>query len=185
MITVTAHGFLAEKPQLEVFGQNRQKAEFDVLWNRRQNVGGEWKTVWERATFIAWGEDAERVASTLEKGSEVSCTGLQETSEWIDRATGAKRYRVRYKLTAWTKQYRPSNRVERDGAASEQSSGQQDSRYAARRPSADRNESQRQAEPRGERYAAQPMRSVERHSYGDHQESQGYGAHSEPNFIEM
>lgn len=107
MINVTATGFIGEKPQLQVVGAISQKVEFDVIWNRRSLSGGEWKTIWERATFVAWGEEAEHIAESLDKGSNVSCTGLQETSEWVDRATGQKRSKVKFKLTAWIKHHNP------------------------------------------------------------------------------
>lgn len=106
MITVTATGFMGEKPQLQVVGTTSQKVEFDVIWGRRAFSAGQWKTAWERATFVAWGEEAERVAGSLDKGSNVSCTGLQETSEWADR-DGNKRSKVKFRLTAWIKHHNP------------------------------------------------------------------------------
>lgn len=106
MISVTATGFIGEKPQLQVVSASSQKVEFDVIWGRRAFSAGQWKTAWERATFVAWGEEAERIAGSLDKGNNVSCTGLQETSEWTDR-DGNKRSKVKFKLTAWIKHHNP------------------------------------------------------------------------------
>lgn len=114
MISVTAHGFIGEKPQLQVVGASSQKVEFDVIWDRRAYSAGEWRTHWERATFFAWGEEAENIASLLEKGDNVSCTGLQETSEWIDKPSQQKRFKTKYRLTAWIKNRKP--RPQGDGA---------------------------------------------------------------------
>jgi len=104
MITIVAEGFLAENPAVELIGQSR-KCEITVLWARSARKGSEWVTVWERAIFVAWDDEAERLASMLEKGSDVACTGVQETSTWIDR-TGATRYSTRYRLTYWLKKHR-------------------------------------------------------------------------------
>ena len=106
MISVTATGFIGEKPQLQVVSATSQKVEFDVIWGRRAFSAGQWKTAWERATFVAWGEEAERIAGSLDKGSNVSCTGLQETSDWADR-DGNKRSKVKFRLTAWIKHHNP------------------------------------------------------------------------------
>lgn len=115
MISVTASGFVPNKPQLQYFPSNRQKVEFDVVSQRRAYVDGAWKTVYERATFVSWGEEAEDIATHLDKGSNVSCTGLQETSEWTDK-DGNKRSKVRYQLTAWIKEHHYTPRPQGEGA---------------------------------------------------------------------
>lgn len=101
MITITASGFIAKKPELQLVGAKRTpKCEFDVVDSRREWRDGQWETVWERATFVAWSEEAEKVAERLDKGYVVTCTGLQETSIWTD-SSQTKRKTVKYKLTAW------------------------------------------------------------------------------------
>lgn len=107
MITVCAHGFVGEKPELQRVSSKSHKVEFDVVSQRsvRNRESQQWEKVWERATFVAWDEEAEKIASTLDKGNTVTCTGLQETSSWLDSATGKKQYRTKYKLTAWSKEY--------------------------------------------------------------------------------
>ena len=107
MITVFAHGFVGEKPELQRVGKTH-KVEFDVVSQRsvRNKESQQWDKVWERATFVAWDDEAERIASTLDKGNNVTCTGVQETSSWVDNA-GKKQYRTKYKLTAWNKEFQP------------------------------------------------------------------------------
>ena len=101
MITITAAGFIGEKPELLLVGANNTaKCEFDVVWGRREYKRGEWVTAWERATFVAWEAEAERIAERLDKGSTVTCTGLQETSTWQDKE-GQKHRTTKYRLTAW------------------------------------------------------------------------------------
>ncbi|PKO68713.1 MAG: hypothetical protein CVU22_07365 [Betaproteobacteria bacterium HGW-Betaproteobacteria-16] len=98
MITVHAIGFVADKPVLTVIRQNLCKCEFTVLSSRKERRSSE--TIWERANFVAWNEDAERIASMLERGSNVACYGRQETSSWVGD-DGTKRYATKYRLTDW------------------------------------------------------------------------------------
>jgi single-stranded DNA-binding protein len=105
MFLVTAIGFIASKPHLQFISTTFQKVEFDVVAERSVKVKGEWVTRWERATFFAFNEEAENIASTLDKGHEVVCTGLQETDEWFDSASQTKRTKVKYKLSTWQIKY--------------------------------------------------------------------------------
>lgn len=100
MISCFANGFIAEKPSIQMVGTNRAKCEITVIWGRSVKKGTEWETAWERAVFVAWDDEAERIASRLDKGTRVSCTGTQETSNWSD-ASGQKRYNTKFRLTSW------------------------------------------------------------------------------------
>lgn len=101
MIAVFATGFIPKKPELEYLGPRRtRKCTFAVVWERRARVAGDWVSVYERATFEAWDDEAERVASTLDRGFTVTCSGTQTSSDWTD-GSGANRRTVRYKLTDW------------------------------------------------------------------------------------
>lgn len=101
MITIMASGFIAEKPELLLVGAtNTAKCEFDVVSGRREYRKGNPETVWERATFVAWDAEAEKIAERLDRGTSVTCTGLQETSTWTD-GSGQKRRKVKHRLTAW------------------------------------------------------------------------------------
>lgn len=117
MISISASGFIAEKPELQLVGSKKtKKCEFTVVDQRRAWTDGEWKTVWERVTFVAWGEEAEKVASILDKGFNVFCTGLQETHKWLD-SEQRQRQVVKYALTAWSIERRGLQPDAREGAA--------------------------------------------------------------------
>lgn len=116
MITITASGFLGEKPILQFVSKEHRKVEFDVISPRRVYRDGEWETVWERATFVAWDAEAEKVCMQLDKGSDVVCTGLQMTDDWVDRDQ-QKRRSIKYSLTAWEKRFSraPQGNQSQDG----------------------------------------------------------------------
>ena len=101
MIKVLATGFIAQKPELQLVGAKRTpKCEFDVCWDRRQFVNGNWEPAWERATFVAWEAEAEKIAERLDKGTTVDCIGVQETSHWVDQSQ-QKRKSIKHRLLAW------------------------------------------------------------------------------------
>ena len=113
MISIFATGFLDRKPELELVGAKRaHKCLFDVIWERRKFKDGEWVSVWERATFEAWDDLADKVASTLDRGFTVNCTGTQETSEW-HAGDGSRRKAVRYQLATWSVVRRPPSAEQR------------------------------------------------------------------------
>lgn len=99
MIVITAIGFIGEKPRLNIF-TNSMNCEFDVVATRREKQGGDWVNVYERASFVVWGEEAERVASRLDCGHVVTATGRQKTSKWTDDG-GSQRSKVKYELLSW------------------------------------------------------------------------------------
>lgn len=98
-IKVIAEGFIPEQPPLIQVGLT-VKCEFDVCAKRsvKNRQTGAFEEVQEYATFIAWGEEAEKLSDTLVPGREVSAMGIQETSRWIDSATQQKRSRKVFKL---------------------------------------------------------------------------------------
>lgn len=132
MITITAAGFLAEKPVLTVVSPTRCVCEFTVLSSRSKKREGEWVKVWERAVFFVWGEEAEKVAKYLDKGSDVVCTGVQETETWTPRGTTETRFITKYKLTSWELQFRAQSQHRPDDAHANQKSSEAPVRYAAR-----------------------------------------------------
>lgn len=106
MISISVSGFLVARPQVLAVGEgNSRKCEFAVFDMRRLRVSGQWQPVWERVVFVAWDEEADRVALIMSKGAHVSCTGLQETHQWVD-PQGERRLAVTYRLTAWSVNYR-------------------------------------------------------------------------------
>ncbi len=103
MISVFANGFIGRKPELLLVGTNRrQKVEFDVISERREKdrASGEWVSVYERATFVAWDEEAMQIAERFDKGTELTCVGTQRTSKWKP-PDGPERTFVKYDLDRW------------------------------------------------------------------------------------
>lgn len=106
MISISVSGVLVAKPQVVNVGSgNSRKCEFTVFDLRRVRVGDTWQPVWERVVFVAWDGEADRVALIMSKGAHVSCTGLQETHQLVD-SQGERRLAVKYRLTAWSVNYR-------------------------------------------------------------------------------
>lgn len=98
MITVIAVGYCPRQPELRVLSETAVKCEFEVLSKRNVKEGGNWVSVIESATFVAWNDQARRLAEHLTAGREITATGRQETSRWTD-ATGVKKSRVVFRLT--------------------------------------------------------------------------------------
>ncbi len=106
MISISVSGVLVAKPQVVYVGSsNSRKCEFTLFDMRRVRVADTWQPVWERVVFVAWDDEADRVALIMNKGAHVSCTGLQETLQWVDQQ-GERRLAVKYRLTAWSINYR-------------------------------------------------------------------------------
>ena len=182
MITRFAHGFIAEKPTVEMVGLRSCKCEFNALWSRREKRGDAWETVWERATFVAWDDEAERVASRLDKGSRVTCTGTQETKSGND-PTGKKRYITKYRLTSWSVEPQRQQQVGEDRS------------MGARPPQQDRQPAgayRQSVRPGGQRvHEHYPHRDYDRERFEDHPQSQGFdhqvghGGKADDDFIPM
>lgn len=97
-----AIGFIAEKPELTLVGARQvRKCEFEVVWTRRAHRDGQWQSVYERATFVAWNDQAEACAEQLDKGIDVHCVGEQETSSWTPQGATKPVYRTKYTLHWW------------------------------------------------------------------------------------
>ena len=132
MITITAAGFLAEKPVLTVVSPTKCVCEFTVLSSRQKLRGGERLKVWERAVFFVWGEEAEKVAKYLDKGSDVVCTGLQETDSWTPKGTTETRFITKYKLTSWELQHRSQAQLRPEDSRGNNRPAEAPLRFAAR-----------------------------------------------------
>lgn len=98
-IKIFAEGFIPDQPPLQQVGQT-VKCEFDVCAKRsvKKRDDSGFEDVHEYVTFVAWGEEAEKLSDLLVPGREVSAIGIQETSRWVDRTTQEKRSRKVYKL---------------------------------------------------------------------------------------
>lgn len=182
MITCFAHGFIAEKPAVEMVGARSCKCEFNVLSSRSVKRGDGWETVWERATFVAWDDEAERVATRLDKGSRVTCTGTQETSSWNDQS-GKKRYITKYRLTSWSVEQKRQQQSG-EGRSMADHPSQQDRQSSGAHRQMVRPENQRVHE-------RPPHRHSDDWRYEDHPQSQGldhqagHGGQVDEDFIPM
>lgn len=107
-IKVFAEGFIQKQPALVQVG-NTCKVEFDICWKRptRNRETGNFEDVPEYCTFLAWGEEAQKLSESLVPGREVSAIGIQETSHWVDN-NQQKRNRKIYKLIHIETHRRPS-----------------------------------------------------------------------------
>lgn len=82
MIIVTADGYCAKQPVLTQINATTVKCEFAVISKRNVREDGQWTTVNEVATFVAWNDQARYVADKLVPGVELTAVGRQETSRW-------------------------------------------------------------------------------------------------------
>lgn len=91
--TTTLVGNLTAEPRLRFTTAGKAVAGFGVAVNRRWQTNGEWQ---EHVSFFdvtAWGDLAENVAASLDKGTRVVVTGrLQQRS--YDGKDGEKRTAV-------------------------------------------------------------------------------------------
>jgi single-strand DNA-binding protein len=88
---VTLIGNLGRDPEMRYTPDGRPVTQFSVAVNRNTKTqSGEWleETEWFRITV--WGNQAERTAENLRKGSRVYVEGRFRTREW-EAQDGAKR----------------------------------------------------------------------------------------------
>lgn len=88
---ITMIGNLGRDPEMRYTPDGRPVTTFSVAVNRNtKNQAGEWleETEWFRVTV--WGNQAERMAENLRKGSRVYVEGRFRTREW-EGQDGAKR----------------------------------------------------------------------------------------------
>lgn len=160
MISCFASGFIAEKPAVLMVSANQCKCEFTVLWSRPVRRDGVWETVWERAVFVAWDEEAERVASRLDKGSRVTCTGTQETSSWLDGASQQRRYKTIYRLASWSVEHQSRPKGAHEGSSGHGQSSRSDYPNGGGRSAPGRHAGQDEPSKSEARYRPSPARSA-------------------------
>jgi single-strand DNA-binding protein len=88
---VTLIGNLGRDPEMRYTPDGRPVTQFSVAVNRNtKNQAGEWleETEWFRITV--WGNQAERTAENLKKGSKIYVEGRFRTREW-EAQDGQKR----------------------------------------------------------------------------------------------
>ena len=67
---------------------------FSVAVSDRRKVDGQWQDATEWFRCVAFGRQAEILAESAKKGDRVIVEGKMRTSSWVDRSTGAKRYKT-------------------------------------------------------------------------------------------
>jgi single-strand DNA-binding protein len=84
--TITLVGNITADPELKFTPSGRQVANFSVAVNRRQRgQDGTWEDRLEGFFRCnAWGEMAENVAETLQKGTRIVLTGKLQQRTWED-----------------------------------------------------------------------------------------------------
>jgi len=72
-------------------------ASFNLGISDRYRKGDEWHTQWSSIPMEAWGKQTEYLAG-LEQGDEifVECTARQDN--WVDKTTGEKRYKLKFRI---------------------------------------------------------------------------------------
>lgn len=98
-IRTTVVGNLTEAPELKFTPSGKAVAAFTVAVNRRRYENGEWVDAEPSFTRVtAWGQLAENVAESAEKGTRVIVHGTFAEERWTDKESGQPR--SAWKLTA-------------------------------------------------------------------------------------
>jgi len=85
-------GRIGNKVDVRVFEGNRKMARISLATNEsRKNMQGEWTTDTQWHNLVAWGKQAEYVASNTDKGMEVSIEGRLVNRSYTDKQ-GVKKY---------------------------------------------------------------------------------------------
>lgn len=93
--SVMLAGNLTKKPEFKAIGE-KSIALFSLAVNKKYKAKD--GTPKERVLFIeceAWGKTGELVAQYLDKGSPVYVQGELVMDQWDDKATGAKRSKIK------------------------------------------------------------------------------------------
>lgn len=169
MMHLTAYGYVPQQPKLVMVNANNAKAEFEILDRRSVKVNGKWESAFESATFVAWNEDAERIAEMFTTGRDVWAVGRQETSRY--EVDGVKKKRVVYRVVDWgiVRRKEESDNEQRPGRAqpAEGTRPRQEPAGAAKQRFARQAGGQERVPPQGgERPTSQPRGRSDEHSGG-------------------
>jgi single-strand DNA-binding protein len=93
--TVTLVGNLTKEPELRFTNQGRAQAIFSIAVNRRRlnQQTQEWEESTSFFEVICWGDLADNVASSLEKGSRAIVFGRLEQRTW-ETPEGERRSKI-------------------------------------------------------------------------------------------
>ncbi|MBA3779654.1 MAG: single-stranded DNA-binding protein [Chloroflexi bacterium] len=85
-------GNLGRDPEMRYTPNGQAVTQFTVATNRNyRDQQGEWQKETEWFRVVVWGQQAERTAEYLRKGSKVYIEGRIQTRQWEDQS-GQKRY---------------------------------------------------------------------------------------------
>lgn len=88
-------GRLGADPVYQVSPSGARVAQISVATDsHRKNSAGEWETVPNWHSCVAFEKRADYVKETLRKGDMVFLEGRLRESNWLDKTTGEKRYRT-------------------------------------------------------------------------------------------
>jgi single-strand DNA-binding protein len=92
---LTISGTLGRDPELQFTGTARAVTRLGVAVSRRwKGQDDKWqeKTTWMNVTV--WGDLAENVAASCQKGDRVVCTGYLDPNEWTDKEGNVRKETV-------------------------------------------------------------------------------------------
>lgn len=97
-------GNLTNDPETKSLAGGNNLVRFSVATSKRfKTKDGEWTEVAVFHNCTAWGMLGENIAKQLKKGSKVHLIGEIESSNWLDKTTGAKRTATSIKVDKFTR----------------------------------------------------------------------------------
>ena len=94
--TITLVGNVTRDPELR-FGAGSGAAVLSLglaVNNRKKGKNGEWEDDANFFDVVVFGEMAEQVAESVQKGTRIIVTGRLDWSQWDDKDSGSKRSKV-------------------------------------------------------------------------------------------
>jgi single-strand DNA-binding protein len=93
--TITIVGNITRDPEIRYTPSGTAKASFGVAVNRRwqDRASGEWQEQTSFFDVVCWGDMAEHVQESLEKGTRVVVTGRLEQRSW-ETEQGERRSKI-------------------------------------------------------------------------------------------
>ena len=91
--TVTLVGNATREPELRFTNSGQALASFGIAVNRRWQKDGQWEEATSFFDITCWGQLAENVAESVQKGARVIVTGRLDQRSW-ETQDGDKRSKV-------------------------------------------------------------------------------------------
>src|SRR5260370_4746549 len=88
-------GNLGKDPEVKYTPSGVPVAKFSLATNERyKDKAGAWKDRTEWHNVVVWQRLAEIVGEYVKKGSKIYIEGRLQTSSWVDKQSGEKKYRT-------------------------------------------------------------------------------------------